>query len=80
MPNSLVDAAEAAVVAHFAVQLAGRLDERHVVERVKALCDDARRAVRLLAADGAPAPARARAPAAANENRAGGAGSRVIAI
>jgi len=27
MPNSLLDAAEAAVVAHFATQLAGRLGE-----------------------------------------------------
>lgn len=55
MPNSLIDAAEAAVVAHFASQLAGRLDEAHVVTKMKAMCDEARQAVRLLLADAAPA-------------------------
>lgn len=55
MPNSLLDAAEAAVVAHFATQLAGRLGERHIVDKTRALCDDARRAVRLLLAEAAPA-------------------------
>jgi hypothetical protein len=62
MSSSLIDAAEAAVVAHFATQLAGRLGERHVVDRTRALCDEARRAVRLLLAE---APAAARADAAA---------------
>jgi hypothetical protein len=51
---TVVEAAEAAVIAHFAALLAGRLEERHFVERTRALCDQARRAVRLLAE---PAPA-----------------------
>lgn len=51
MANPLIDAAEAAVVAHFATQLAGRLEERHLVDRTRALCDQARRAVRLLLED-----------------------------
>lgn len=55
MSSSLMETAEAAVVAHYAAQLAGRLEERHVVERTRALCDQARRAVRILLGEGAPA-------------------------
>jgi hypothetical protein len=55
MPSDLVHAADAAVVAHYAMLLAGRLEQRHLVDRTRALCDEARRAVRLLLADGATA-------------------------
>jgi hypothetical protein len=48
MPNALIDAAEAAVIAHYATQLAGRLDQGAYVEKMKDMCDEARRAVRLL--------------------------------
>lgn len=58
MPNPLIHAAEAAVVAHFATQLAGRLEERHFVEKTRAQCDQARRAIRILLAEDAPATAR----------------------
>jgi hypothetical protein len=68
-PLTVVEAAEAAVIAHFAAQLAGRLEERHFVERTRALCDQARRAVRLLAAE----PAAAAQSAAAAPHRAGAA-------
>lgn len=55
MQNPLIQSAEAAVVAHYAALLAGRLDQRHLVERTRALCDEARRAVRILLGEAVPA-------------------------